>query len=131
MYCYRHFTTGEPTAGTVLVRITEDSKRQLRISSTTLARLTKEGSRKTSPFALDSLIFSEVKAFETAFNHSAVLLALIIKMTHQVLFQLAVSLFLALKDKYRKAMIITLALPLLDDPQTIFISHCKQLGNPK
>lgn len=113
------------------MRITEDSKKQSRISFTTLTRLTKEGSRETSPFTLDSLIFSEVKAFETAFNHSTVLLVLIIKMIYQVLFQLAVSLFLAVKDKYRKAMVITLALPLLDDPQTVFISHRKQLGNPK
>lgn len=65
------------------------------------------------------------------FNHSTALLVLIIKMIHWVLFQLAVSLFLALEDKYRKAMVITLVLPLRDDPQTIFISHCKQLGNLK
>lgn len=70
---------GQPTAGTVLVRITEDSKRQQRFSSTGLARLTKEDSRETSSFTLESLTFSEVKAFEMTFNHSTALLVLIIK----------------------------------------------------
>lgn len=65
------------------------------------------------------------------FNHSTALLVLIIKMIHWVLFPLAVSSFLDLKDKIRRAVVIALVLPLPDDPQTIFIRHCKQLGNLK
>jgi len=84
-----------------LLRITKDSKRQWRFSSTGLAKLTKKDSRETSPFTPDSLIFSEVKGFEMTVKHSTALLVLIIKMIHWVLCQLAVYLFLDLKDKYR------------------------------
>lgn len=96
-----------------------------------LAKLTKAGSREASPFTLDTLIFSEIKAFEMTFNHSTALLVLFIKMKHWVLFPLTVSSFLDLKEKIRRAMVITLVLPLPEDPQTIFISHCKQLVNLK
>lgn len=69
----------------VLVRITEDSERQQRFSSTGLARLTKED--YLGNWSLESLIFSEVKAFEMSFNEAPALPVLIIKTIHWLCFE--------------------------------------------